>query len=408
MAKQKMNEMVELRKQLENDGSDMLRHLLRETVQDLMHAEVDTICGAERGVRSVDRCNSRNGSRERPWDTRVGTIDLAVPKLRQGSYCPGWLLEPRRRAEQALHQVVAECYVSGVSTRRVDRRVQTLGIDGIDKSQVSRISKELDASVEKFRQRKLNASPYRYLWIDALYIKTREGGRTTSVATAIATAVNSSGQREIVGLKVFTAEDGSAWTSFLRGLVARGMSGVELVISDCHIGLKAAIAAVLPGSSWQRCRTHMMRNLMSHVSRQSFDGVATLVRLVFAQAEAAAVRDQFRRVMQHLEQHGFAKAVAILEEAEEDLLACASFPKQHWKQIWSNNPQERLNKEVRRRTDVVVIFPNRDSIVRLVGMVLAEQHDEWQVSRCYMTFNAQPRPDLDAALPALHQAKVIG
>ena len=406
MAKQRMNEMAELRKQLENNGSDMLRHLLRETVQELMHAEVDTLCGAERGVRSVDRCNSRNGTRERPWDTRVGTVDLAIPKLRTGTYYPGWLLEPRRRAEQALNQVVAECYVSGVSTRRVDRLVQTLGIDGIDKSQVSRISKELDARVEEFRQRKLDASPYRYLWLDALYIKTREGGRTTSVATAIATAVNSSGQREIVGLEIFTAEDGAAWTSFLRNLVARGMSGVELVISDCHVGLKSAIAAVLPGSSWQRCRTHMMRNLMSHVPRQSFDGVATLVRSVFAQPDEAAVRDQFRRVLHHLEQHGFAKAVAILEEAEDDLLAFASFPKQHWKQIWSNNPQERLNKEIRRRTDVVGIFPNRTSIVRLVGMVLAEQHDEWQVSRCYMTFNPQPQTALDAALPALHQARI--
>ena len=408
MAKQRMNEMVELRKQLENDGSDMLRHLLRETVQELMHAEVDTLCGAERGVRTSERCNSRNGIRERPWDTRLGTIDLAVPKLRRGTYYPGWLLEPRRRAERALHQVVAECYISGVSTRRVDKIVQALGIDGIDKSQVSRISKELDARVEEFRQRKLDGSPYRYLWVDALYIKTREGGRTTSVATAVATAVNDTGQREIVGLEVFTAEDGAAWTSFLRGLVARGLGGVELVVSDCHVGLKTAIAAVLPGASWQRCRTHMMRNLMSHVPRLSFDGVATLVRSVFAQPDAAAVRDQFRRVMHHLEQHGFVKAVRILEDAEEDLLAFTSFPKQHWKQIWSNNPQEPLNKEIRRRTDVVGIFPNRDSIVRLVGMVLAEQHDEWQVTRCYMTFPQQPAVRLDAALPALHQAKTAG
>ena len=395
LASLKMNEMTELRKQLDANSGDMLRQLVQESVQKLMAAEVDTVCGAGHGVRDGDRVNQRNGYRIRPWDTRTGTIDLEIPKLRHGSYYPDWLLEPRRRSERALHQVVAECYVLGVSTRRVDKLVKALGIHGIDKSQVSRIASELDERVLEFRNRPLDGSPYRYCWVDALYIKTREGGRTTSVAVAVATAVNNSGQREIVGIEVFTTEDGSAWTSFLRSLVARGMSGVELVISDCHLGLKAAIAAVLPGASWQRCRTHAMRNLLTHVPKHAQDMVATLVRSVFAQPDAQAVREQFARVVEQLEHIKYQKAADMLGNAQEDLLAFTAFPKTHWRQIWSNNPQERLNKEIRRRTDVVGIFPNRDAIVRLVGAVLAEQHDEWAVTRCYMTFPASPAEVVD-------------
>jgi transposase-like protein len=260
---------------------------------------------------------------------------------------------------------------------------------------VSRISVELDARVEEFRNRPLDGTSYSYVWIDALYIKVRDGGRIANVAVAVATAVNSRGNREIIGIDTFTNEDGSAWTAFLRSLVARGLRGVELVISDCHVGLKLAIAAVLPGATWQRCRTHMARNVLTHVPKNAQDMVATLVRSVFAQPDAKAVKAQYQRVIEQLEQVGLKKAAAILEDAENDLLAFCAFPKTHWRQIWSNNPQERLNKEIRRRTDVVGIFPNRESVIRLVGAVLAEQHDEWQVSRCYMTFSKDAVAPLD-------------
>ncbi len=332
----KMNQMSELRKQVDSHGGDFLRNLVRETVQQFMAAEVDTLCGASYGSRSPDRLNSRNGVRHRPWDTRTGTIDLEIPKLRQGSYFPDWLLEPRRRSEQALHQVVAECYVLGVSTRRVDKLVRALGIDGIDKSQVSRISQELDQRVEEFRNRRLDGSPYRYLWIDALYIKVREGGRTVGVAVGVATAVNASGHREIIGLDIFDTEDGASWTAFLRSLVARGLRGCELVVSDCHLGLKAAIGAIITKAQWQRCRTHFMRNLLTHVPKSAQDMVATLVRSIFAQPEAQAVREQFDRVIEQLESAKFARAAQILGNAREDLLAFTHFPKQHWRQIWSN------------------------------------------------------------------------
>ena len=408
MAADKMTQMGDIRKQLEAGGADMLQHLIKTTVQELMRAEAENICGAPHGVRSVDRMNSFNGTRQRPWDTRAGSMTLDIPKLRQGSYYPDWLLEPRRRAERALHQVISECYVLGVSTRRVDKLVKMLGIDGIDKSQVSRISQELDARVEEFRSRPLDASPYRYVWIDALYIKVREGGRTVSSAVGVATAVNSSGNREIIGLDIFNTEDGASWTAFLRGLVARGMSGVQLVVSDCHLGLKASIAAVLPGASWPRCRTHMARNVLTHVPKHAQDMVATCIRTVFTQPDAAAVKEQFARVIEQLHKTKFPKAALVLEGAQDDLLAFAAFPKQHWRQIWSNNPQERLNREIRRRTDVVGIFPNRESIIRLVGAVLAEQNDEWQVSRCYMKFDAPATLTLDAAGAGGEKETVFG
>ncbi|CAN5890363.1 hypothetical protein BH23ACT12_BH23ACT12_23750 [soil metagenome] len=248
-----------LRKHLEQADTDLLRQMLGTVVNTLMGAEVDGICGAGFGERSAERTNSRNGYRERRWDTRAGTMDLAIPKLREGSYFPDWLLERRRRAESALIAVVAECYVTGVSTRRVDKLVKTLGIDGISKSQVSEMAKSLDDAVEAFRNRPLDKGPYTYLWIDALTQKCREGGRIVNVAAVLATAVNGEGHREVLGLDVVTTEDGAAWTQFLRGLVARGLSGVDLVTSDAHEGLKQAIAGVLPGASWQRCRTHFAR-----------------------------------------------------------------------------------------------------------------------------------------------------
>ncbi|MFL5797040.1 MAG: IS256 family transposase [Actinomycetota bacterium] len=383
MVEPTVDPLVWLGKHLEEADTDLLREMLRTFIQHLMSAQADAICGAPYGERSSERVNQRNGYRQRPFDTRAGTIDLLVPKLRSGSYFPDWLVEPRRRAERALVQVVAECYVKGVSTRRVDGLVRTLGIEGISKSQVSELAKSLDEAVEAFRSRPLDTGPYTYLWLDALEIRCREAGRIVSVAAVVATAVNADGRREILGLDIFTNEDGAGWTSFLRGLVARGLSGVQLVISDDHRGLTHAIAAVLPGTSWQRCRVHFVRNLQSHVPKLAQPMVGTLVRSIFAQPSAQEVRAQLDRVIAQLEGR-FPKAAEILAEAAPDITAFCAFPIEHWRQIWSNNPQERLNREIRRRTDVVGIFPNRDAIVRLVGSVLAEQHDEWQVCHRYM------------------------
>jgi len=373
-----------LRKQLDGDENDLLREMVREFAQRLMAAEVDAVVGAGWGEASSERVNHRNGYRARPFDTRVGTIDLAIPKLRRGSYFPDWLLDPRRRAEKALVSVVAECYVRGVSTRRVDGLVKTLGIESISKSQVSRMATELDEVVEQFRNRPLDAGPYTYVWMDALTQKVREGGRIISVAVVIAVGVNADGHREVLGLDVITTEDGAGWLAFLRGLVARGLTGVQLVISDAHPGLVDAIGSTLVGATWQRCRTHYLRNLLTKVPKSAQAMVATLVRTIFAQPDAASVWAQHARVVEQLDEK-FPDAAAHLAEAAADVLAFTAFPKEHWRQIWSNNPQERLNKELRRRTDVVGIFPNRDAVIRLVGAVLAEQHDEWAVARRYMS-----------------------
>jgi transposase-like protein len=373
-----------LRKQLETADVDLLREMVRTFAEALMSAEADGLCGAAYGERSEDRVNRRNGYRDRDFDTRAGTVELRVPKLRQGSYYPEWLFERRRRAERALTAVICECYVRGVSTRRVDGLVKTLGLEGISKSQVSALAKALDAEVAAFRSRPLDGSSYPYLWLDALPFKVREEGRVQGVWGVVASAVAAEGHREILGLDVFTSEDGAAWTSFLRDLSARGLSGVKLVISDDHRGLVGAIDAVLPGSSWQRCRTHFMRNVLCRVPRSAQPFVATLVRTIFAQASAEEVQAQLCRVVEQLEGR-FPDVARLLEEAAPDITAFTSFPVEHWQQIWSNNPQERLNREIRRRSDVVGIFPDRASIIRLVGAVLAEQHDEWQVARRYMS-----------------------
>jgi transposase-like protein len=372
-----------LRKQLDSDGDDLLREMVREFAQRLMAAEVDALAGAGWGEVSPERVNYRNGYRRRPFDTRVGSIDLAIPKLRRDSYFPDWLLDPRRRAEKALVAVVAECYVRGVRTRRVDGLVKTLGIESLSKSQVSRMAGELDEMVTQFRNRPLDAGPYMYVWMDALTQKVREGGRIINVAVVIAVGVNRDGHREILGLDVITSEDGAGWLAFLRGLVARGLAGTSLVISDAHPGLIDAIASTLVGASWQRCRTHYMRNLLTRVPKSAQSMVATLVRTIFEQPDAASVWAQHARVVDQLTER-FPDAAAHLAEAATDVLAFTGFPKEHWRQIWSNNPQERLNKELRRRTDVVGIFPHRDAVIRLVGAVLAEQHDEWAVARRYM------------------------
>ena len=361
---------------------DVLREMVRAFAQKMMDAEVEVACGAGYGEVSPNRVNSRNGYRTREWDTRAGTVELAVPKLRHGSYFPSFL-EHRRRAEKALAQVVATSYLLGVSTRRVEKLAASLGVTGLSKSQVSAMAAELDEMVEGFRSRRLDGGPYTFVWIDALTQKVREGGRTVNVHCLIATGVNADGHREILGVDVTSSEDGAGWLAFLRGLVARGLSGVALVTSDDHAGLVSAIGSVLPGAAWQRCRTHYHRNLLTKVPKTAQPWVSTLVRTIFEQPDAASVRAQHAQVVKALEAK-LPQAAAHLDEARDDILAFTAFPREVWRQIWSNNPQERLNKEIRRRTDVVGIFPSRDSIIRLVGAVLAEQDDEWTEGRRYM------------------------
>jgi len=387
MVKNRVGSLSWLRKQIEDADTDLLREMVKAVTEVFMSVEASAACGAAYGKPSTDRVNHRNGYRERRWDTRVGTIDLAIPKLRKGTYFPEWLLEPRRRAERALMQVVTECYVRGVSTRRVDGLVRTLGLEGMSKSQVSELAKELDPVVESFRNRPLDDRPYTFVWLDAISQRCREGGRVVSVVTAIATGVNRDGHREILGLDVFTTEDEAGWTAFLRSLVARGLSGVKLVTSDAHSGLKAAIAAEIPGCCWQRCRTHFMRNLLSKVPKNAQGLVATLVRSIFAQPTSKEVWAQHKRVCEELERR-FPQAAEMLQDASEDILAFTTFPESVWRQIWSNNPQERVNREIRRRSDVVGIFPNRKAIIRLIGAVLCEYNDEWMVTRRYMSIGA--------------------
>ena len=372
-----------LHEQLAQASPDLLRAMVSTFAEALMGAEADAVCGAPFGERSRERTNTRNGYRAREWDTRAGSIELAIPKLRQGSYFPDWLLERRRRAEAALVSVVATSYLLGVSTRRMEKLVETLGITRLSKSQVSVMAKDLDAQVEAFRTRPLDAGPYTFLAADALVLKVREGGRTVNVHALLAVAVNADGFREILGLQVSSAEDGAGWLGFFRDLVARGLSGVALVTSDAHRGLVEAIGATLPGATWQRCRTHYAANLMSATPKSAWGWVKALLHSVYDQPDAVSVHAQFDRVLDTLSEK--LPAVAQhLDTARVDVLAFTGFPKAIWRQIWSNNPQERLNREIRRRTDVVGIFPARDSLIRLVGAVLAEQHDEWTEMRRYI------------------------
>ncbi|PND54041.1 IS256 family transposase [Rhodococcus sp. ENV425] len=373
---------------------DLLRELLTMFVHALMGAEADALCGAGYGQRSDERTNSRNGYRHRDFDTRVGTLDVAIPKLRQGSYFPDWLLERRKRAERALTSVVATCYLLGVSTRRMEKLVDTLGITSLSKSQVSVMAKDLDAQVEAFRNRPLDQGPYTFVAADALVLKVRENGRVVNVHALVAVGVNADGYREILGLDVTSAEDGAGWLTFFRGLVARGLSGVRLVTSDAHAGLVAAIGATLPGASWQRCRTHYATNLMAVTPKSSWPWVKTLLHSVYDQPDADSVHAQYDRIIVALTEK-LPKVADHLDAVRSDLLAFTAFPKQIWKQIWSNNPQERLNKEIRRRTDVVGIFPDRTALIRLVGAVLAEQHDEWIEGRRYLGLDVLARSRTD-------------
>ena len=385
--------------ELDDADTDLPRAMLAAFAEAVMSAEASMQCGAGYGERTDERTNSRNGYRHRPWDTRVGTIDLAVPKLRSGVYSPEFLLQPRRRAEQALVSVVCQAYVEGVSTRRVDDLVKAMGIEGISRSEVSRMAAELDAKVAEFRDRPLDAGPYRYLWIDGVTQKVREGGRVVNVTAVIATAANAEGRREIVGFDIVTTEDTASWTEFLRGLVARGLSGVELVISDAHGGIKAAISQVLSDASWQRCRTHFMANLASRVPKASWPMVATVVRSIFEQPDRDTTWAQLGDVVDKLNTTGFADAAIYLLDAANDILAFSAFPTEHWPKIRSNNPQERLNKEIRRRTDVVGIFPNRRAVIRLMGAILAEQTDEWLITKRYMSVESLKIPALTTVSP---------
>ena len=384
MAKNSMDLLELLRKRGMDGDVDFLREALQVLVEGIMDAEVSAQIGAEHGERNSERTTHRNGYRSRDWDTRVGTMELRIPKLREGSYFPS-LLEPRRRSEKALLSVIQQAYVEGVSTRRVDDLVKSLGCDGISKSQVSRICRDLDQVVETFLGRPLDGGPYSYVWLDALTQKVREGGRIVNVSVVVATGVNAQGQREVLGMDVGASEDGAFWLSFLRSLNARGLSGVELVISDAHQGLKNAIATVFAGAGWQRCRTHFMANLLSRVPKRSQPGVATMVRTIYKQLSPEEVHAQADRVIAQLQEH-FPHPAQMLSDAIPDILAFTAFPVSHWQKLWSNNPLERLNKEIRRRTDVVGIFPNRAATRRLVGAVLAEQHDEWAEGRRYLTF----------------------
>jgi len=403
MAKPRMDLSTFVGKLLEEQDGDVLREGVRVLAQALMETEVTALVGAERHERTDERTGYRNGTRMRSWDTRLGTIDLAIPKVRSGTYFPS-LLQPRRRAEQALLTVVQEAYVHGVSTRKVDDLVKALGLDGLSKSEVSRICAELDPVVEAFRTRPLTGE-HPYVWLDATYHKVRIEGRVVSQATVVAIGVTLDGERQILGVDVGASEDGAFWTAFLRSLVKRGLAGVRLVISDAHEGLKQAISVVLSGAAWQRCRVHFMRNLLVTVPHAAREPIAAVVRTIFAQPDYASALAQLHKVADGLRAR-LPQAAALLEDAAEDILAHKHFPEEHRRQLHSTNPLERLNKEIKRRSNVVGIFPNVKATIRLVGAILLEQDDEWAVAeRRY--FSAESMKRLRGPLSAASDQELL-
>ena len=378
--------------------AEFLREALEDLLQGLMEADVDAQVGAQRYERAADRATYRNGHRDRDWNTRLGPVHLQIPKLRQGSYFPDFL-EPRRRSEQALTAVIQEAYVNGVSTRKVDALVQALGMTGIKKSAVSIVCQGLDERVTAFRQRPLTG-PYPYVWLDAKYLKVHEGDRVVSLAFVVATGVNGAGDREVLGCDVGPSESKEFWTGFLRDLTARGLAGVQLVISDAHSGLVAAIGTVFQGAAWQRCRVHALRNLLRHVAKGQQAMVAAVIRTIFVQPTHQAAVTELAKVAEALAPR-FPLVADDLRDMAADLLAFMHFPSEHWRQIYSTNPLERLNREIGRRADVVGIFPNRVATLRLCGAVLMEQSDEWAAApRRYFSQESMGKLPAAPALPA--------
>jgi putative transposase len=372
------DEMMNLQTLVEKSSdAELLREMIGFAAQRLMELEVAGLTGAAHGERHPDRLNHRNGYRDRLWETRAGTVELRIPKLRKGSYFPAFL-EPRRMAEKALTAVIQEAYVQGVSTRSVDDLVKAMGMSGISKSQVSRLCGEIDDKIKTFLNRPLE-SDWPYVWLDATYLKVRQDGRIVSVAVIIAVGVNSTGRREVLGLAIGASEAETFWTDFLRKLARRGLRGVKLVISDAHEGIKAAVSKVL-SASWQRCRVHFMRNVLAHAGKQGRRVVAAFIATAFAQDDAGAAKAQWRQVADQLRPR-VPKLAALMDEAETDVLAYMTFPAAHRPKLHSTNPIERLIGEIKRRTEVVGIFPNEDAIIRLVGAIMLEQNDEWAVQR---------------------------
>lgn len=398
MAEESVGGLALIGKVLETSAGQSLLEMLAGALHEVMESEVSAVCNANYGERTGERDNQRNGYRLRPFETRLGTIELEIPRLRRSSYLPTFL-ESRKRWEQAFVQVVAEAYVLGVSTRKVEALVEAMGAKGMSKSEVSRLAKVLDEQVRDFRARPLGEKSCPYVWLDALYIKVRERSHVVSKAVLIAYAVSEDGSREVLDLDVATGEMEPAWRAFLQRLVGRGLHGVKLIISDAHSGLRGAIRTVFVGATWQRCTIHFRKDILSHVPKSAQEFVKAAVRSVFQQPDKPAAREAMTRAIELVDKR-YPKVAELLREAEEDVLAFMDFPKAHWRQIHSTNPLERINKEIRRRTNVVGIFPNDAALVRLVAMLLIEQNDEWAVGRRYFSMGSMAQIDSDARAPA--------
>lgn len=396
MAKSSMTAIELFDKVVEEDHGDVLREAVRSVLQEMMSEEVTALIGAAPHERTQDRKGYRNGSRDRIFKTRVGEVDLAIPKLREGSYFPSFLT-PRRPWEQALVSVIQESYINGVSTRKVDRLVEAMGIQSCSKDTVSRLCRDLDEAGEAFRNRPIDGT-FPYIWLDARYEKVRENGRVRSMALVIAYGVNTEGHRSVLGLDVDISESQESWVSFLKKLKARGLAGVQLVISDAFEGLKAAIAQVFAEATWQRCKVHLLRNILAKVPRSARPMISAMVRMIFLESNQALAKERLRQVADQLRDK-FPDAAELLEDAEEDVLAFMSFPVSHWSKLCSTNPLERLNREVARRTDVVSIFPNRASLLRLSTAYLQEQDEEWLTERRYMSLGSLSEVTADALAP---------